>query len=93
MMKLNGSLIKILKSKLFYFEMPLKIQNPSYVFFLLSAKHYVFNVFYFYCTHAFLDCICVWFFIIMLKVFVIQTWMKVNHFNFNIQDKQVYEHA
>lgn len=29
----------------------------------------------------------------MLKVFVIQTWMKVNNFNFNIQDKQVYEHA
>lgn len=46
MMKLNGSLIKILKSKLFYFEMPLKIQNPSYVFFFCYLQNTMFLMFF-----------------------------------------------
>lgn len=34
MMKLNACLIKILKTKMFYIEIPLKIPNPSYCFIL-----------------------------------------------------------
>lgn len=46
MMKLNECLIKILKAKVFYIGMPLKIPNSSYCFiFLLSAKQYIFEVF------------------------------------------------
>lgn len=72
--------------------MPLKIPNPSYCFIFFCYLQNKFSKFFLF----FLMYPCIFRLqlgMILLKVFVIQIWIKDNHFHFNTQERQVYEHA